>query len=131
MAAKLMLPKLAFVFLPALIMLPILISSTVVQADSCVTISRIGFDKQAPFSAGEEIKFGLSVSDSCPGFNVAFIQCKVDGELWDSGYVTINSDESLVLWSHQAWTAKPGNHTLTFIVDDSTMTRRFFVNAND
>ncbi len=131
MAAKLLRHNLAFVFLPALIMLPILIFSTVVKADDCITISRIGFDRQAPFVAGDEIKFGLSMTDSCPGFNVAFIQCKVDGELWDSGYVTINSDESLVLWSHQAWTAKPGNHTLTFIVDDSTMTRRFSVETGE
>jgi hypothetical protein len=131
MAVKPMRRKLAFVFLPALIMLPFLIISTVAQADSCVSISRIGFDKQAPFVDGDEITFGMAVTDSCPGFKVASVQCKVDGELWDSGFVPINSDEPLVLWSHHTWTAKPGIHTLTFIVDDSTMTRRFFVSTSD
>jgi len=129
MNAKLLYRKLAFLLLPALILLPIIGTNAAVQAENCVSIQSISFNLPIPLVQGEAVKFGVSLTNNCRGFTAVNIQCKIDGELWDSGYVTMTAYESTTLWSNKAWTAKAGDHTVTIIADDNSLTRRFIVKS--
>lgn len=129
MNAKLLHRKLAFILLPALILLPIIGTNAAVQAENCVSVESISFNKPTPLVQGAVVKFGVSLTNNCRGFAAVNILCKIDGELWDSGYVTMTAHESTTVWSHKSWAATAGAHNITIIADDNSLTRRFIVKS--
>jgi len=129
MNAKLLYLKLFIILMPALILLPIIGTTAAVQAKNCVSIQSISFNKPTPLVQGEVVKFGVSLTNNCRGFTAVNILCKIDGELWDSGYITMTAHESSIKWSQKPWTATAGAHSVTIIADDNSLTRRFIVKS--
>jgi hypothetical protein len=98
-----------------------------VEAQSCVQIQRVGFDKTPPFSNGDSIEFRVIVANFCSTPQYFLVQCYIDGQLWDSGSISLAGGEATTLSADYLWKASSGNHILKFTAGDSSLSRSFDV----
>jgi hypothetical protein len=113
------------------VLLPFAVFKTPVEADSCVSIQRIMLSKSAQLTEGDQVRFGVMLSNNCNSYKTLYILCKLDGNFIDSGYVSLPLDNSIPIWEDSYWKARSGVHSVSFLVGTEVMTRSFFVNIKN
>jgi hypothetical protein len=98
-----------------------------VEAQGCVVIQKVGFDSTPPFSVGDSVYFAAIVSNSCASPQAFQVGFYIDGQLWDSGLISLAGGETTTIGSDHAWATTIGSHILIFTAGESRLSRSFDV----
>ncbi|MBS7649464.1 hypothetical protein KEJ17_07490, partial [Candidatus Bathyarchaeota archaeon] len=79
-------------------------------------------DRDEPFRVGDVIRFGADLANHGDGDAYGFrVDVYLDGQLYDSGMVSLGAHASETLWSDKPWTATEGTHTVKWVADTTNI----------